>query len=59
MIGIPTAPTSRKASPDHTCAATAAALKPGADGVLFPRKYSEMRLAKLAAGGKDVKDFKA
>jgi hypothetical protein len=58
-IGIPTAATSRKASPDDTYAATAAALKAGADGVLFSRKYSEMRLANLAAGGKAVKDFKA
>jgi hypothetical protein len=58
-IGIPTAATSRKASPEDTYAATAAALKAGADGVLFSRKYSEMRLANLAAGGKAVRDFKA
>ncbi len=58
-IGIPTARTSRKASPDDTYAATMAALKAGADGVLFSRKYSEMKLANLAAGGKAVRDFKA
>jgi hypothetical protein len=58
-IGIPTAATSRKASPEDTYAATAAALKAGADGVLFSRKYSEMRLTNLAAGGKAVRDFKA
>ena len=58
-IGIPTAATSRKASPEDTYAATAAALKAGADGVIFSRKYSEMRLANLAAGGKAVRDFKA
>lgn len=57
-IGIPTAATSRKASPDDTYAATAAALKAGADGVLFSRKYSEMRLANLAAAGKAVREFK-
>ncbi len=58
-IGIPTASTSRKASPDDTYAATLAAFKAGADGVLFSRKYSEMRLANLAAAGKAVRDFKA
>lgn len=58
-IGIPTAATSRKASAEDTYAATAAALKAGADGVLFSRKYSEMRLANLTAGGRAVKEFKA
>ncbi len=53
-IGIPTGPHSRKASPDDTYAATAAGLRAGADGVLFSRKYSEMRLANLAAAGRAV-----
>jgi hypothetical protein len=57
-IGIPTGANSRKASPADTEAATTAALKAGADGVLFSRKYSEMRLANLAAGGKAVREFK-
>jgi hypothetical protein len=56
-IGIPTAAASRKATPDDTYAATLAALKAGADGVLFSRKYSEMQLANLAAGGKAVRVF--
>ncbi len=56
-IGIPTAATSRKASPDDTYAATKAALTAGADGLIFSRKYSEMRLANLAAGGRAVKEF--
>ena len=56
-IGIPTAATSRKASPDDTYAATRAALAAGADGLIFSRKYSEMRLANLAAGGKAVRDL--
>lgn len=55
-IGIPTGPTSRKASPDDTYAATAAALRAGAHGVIFSRKYSEMSLANLAAAGRAVRD---
>jgi hypothetical protein len=55
-IGIPTGPRSRKASPEDTYAAVAAALKAGADGVILSRKYSEMRLANLAAAGKAVRD---
>ena len=55
-IGIPTGKHSRKASPDDTYAAVAAALKAGADGVVLSRKYSEMRLANLAAAGRAVRD---
>jgi hypothetical protein len=55
-IGIPTAARSRKASPDDTYAATAAALRAGAEGLIFSRKYSEMRLENLAAGGRAVAD---
>ena len=58
-IGIPTGRNSRKASPDDTYAATAAALKAGADGVIFSRKYSEMQLANLSAAGRAVRDSKA
>jgi hypothetical protein len=57
-IGIPTAKTSRKASADDTYAATAAALKAGAQGVIFSRKYSEMRLENVAAAGRAVREFK-
>jgi hypothetical protein len=46
----------RKASPDDTYAATLAALKAGAHGVILSRKYSEMRLANLAAAGRAVRD---
>ncbi len=56
-IGIPTGANSRKASADDTYAATKAALAAGADGLIFSRKYSEMRLANVAAGGKAVKEF--
>jgi hypothetical protein len=57
-IGIPTGTRSRKASPEDTYAAVAAALRAGADGLILSRKYSEMRLANLSAAGKAVRDFK-
>jgi hypothetical protein len=56
-IGIPTGAQSRKASPEDTYAAVAAALKAGADGLILSRKYSEMRLANLAAAGRAARDF--
>lgn len=55
-IGIPTGARSRKASPDDTYSAVAAALRAGADGVVLSRKYSEMRLENLAAAGRAVRD---
>ena len=55
-IGIPTGQDSRKASPDDTYAAVAAALKAGADGLILSRKYSEMQLANLAAAGRAVRE---
>jgi hypothetical protein len=55
-IDIPTSKTSRKATPEDTHAATRAALGAGADGIIFSRKYSEMRLANLSAGGRAVKE---
>jgi hypothetical protein len=39
-------------------AATAAALRAGADGLIFSRKYSEMRLDNLSAAGRAVREFK-
>jgi hypothetical protein len=55
-IGIPTGRSSRKASPEDTYAAVAAALKAGADGLILSRKYSEMQLANLEAAGRAVRD---
>jgi hypothetical protein len=55
-IDVPTGANQKKTSPDDVYAATAAGLKAGADGVLFSRKYSEMKLADLSAGGKAVRD---
>ncbi|MEW6160676.1 MAG: twin-arginine translocation signal domain-containing protein [Verrucomicrobiota bacterium] len=57
-IGIPTGKESRKASPEDTHAATMAALKAGAHGVILSRKYSEMRLENLAAAGRAAREFK-
>ncbi len=56
-IGIPTGAQSRKASPEDTYAAVAAALKAGADGLILSRKYSEMRLANLEAAGRAARDY--
>lgn len=58
-IDIPTSADQKKTSPEDVHASTTAALKAAADGVLFSRKYSEMKLANLAAGGKAVREFKA
>jgi hypothetical protein len=55
-IGIPTGKNSRKASPDDTYAAVAAALRAGAGGLILSRKYSEMQLANLAAAGRAVRE---
>ncbi len=55
-VGIPTGENSRKASPEDTYAAVAAALRAGADGLILSRKYSEMRLANLDAAGRAVRE---
>lgn len=54
-VNIPTGEKSRKASPEDTFAATAAAFAGGAGGVILSRKYSEMRLDNLAAAGRAVR----
>ncbi|GAC1426803.1 MAG: hypothetical protein NVSMB67_29980 [Flavisolibacter sp.] len=55
-IGIPTKPTSRKSSPADTYAATLAAYKGGAHGVILSRKYSEMNLADIDAAGRAIRE---
>ena len=55
-IDIPTAESSSKSSPEGTKQAVVAAFRGGADGVLLSRKYSEMRLANLAAAGRAVRE---
>lgn len=56
-IDVPTDDGQKKTTPDDVYAATTAALKAGAEGVLFSRKYSEMKLANLSAGGKAAREF--
>jgi hypothetical protein len=56
-IDIPTEADEKKTTPEDVFDATTAALKSGADGVIFSRKYSEMRLANLEAGGRAVRQF--
>lgn len=55
-IGIPVGKNSRKASPDDTYAATLAAFKAGAQGIILSRKYSEMPLANLDAAGRAIRE---
>ena len=55
-IDVPTESGQKKTSPEDVYAATTAGLKAGAHGVLFSRKYSEMKLANLSAGGKAVRE---
>jgi hypothetical protein len=56
-IDVPTEAGQKKTSPEDVYAATTGGLKGGADGILFSRKYSEMKLANLAAGGKAAREF--
>jgi hypothetical protein len=55
-INIPTGKNSRQQSPEDAYAATLAAFKGGADGVILSRKYSEMQLANLDAAGRAIRD---
>ena len=55
-INIPTGRNSRKQSPEDAYAATLAALKAGAQGVVLSRKYSEMMLTNLAGAGRAVRE---
>jgi hypothetical protein len=56
-IDIPTDKDQKRTTSEDVYASTTAAFKAGGDGVIFSRKYSEMRLANLAAGGKAVKEW--
>lgn len=55
-VNIPTGINSRVASAEDTYAATLAAFKGGADGVVLSRKYSEMKFANLDAAGRAIRD---
>jgi len=55
-IDVPTEPGQKKTSPEDVSASTSAAFNAGAQGVIFSRKYSEMKLANLSAGGKAARE---
>ncbi|PWU20122.1 MAG: hypothetical protein C5B50_04705 [Verrucomicrobia bacterium] len=55
-IDVPTEPGQKKTSPDDVYASTSAAFHAGAPGIIFSRKYSEMKLANLSAGGKAARE---
>jgi hypothetical protein len=56
-IDIPTEEGEKKTGPDDVFQSVTAALKAGADGLVLSRKYSEMRLANLAAAGKAIRGW--
>ncbi len=56
-IDIPTGTKEKKTQPSDVRAAVKAAFTSGALGVVLSRKYSEMRLANLAAAGEALKDL--
>ena len=57
-VDIPTGKGEKETTPDDVYAATAAALRAGAEGVILSRKYSEMRLANLEGAGRAVREFR-
>lgn len=56
-IDIPTEKNEKKTRPADVKAAVKAALVSGASGVILSRKYSEMRLANLAAAGEALQEL--
>ncbi len=54
-IDIPTGPDEKRTEPGDVRAAVEAAFAAGAQGVVLSRKYSEMRLANLAAAGEAIR----
>jgi hypothetical protein len=57
-VDIPTAPTSKKTTPDDVYLAVNAAFDGGAHGVLLSRKYSEMRLDNIRGAGRAIRELK-
>jgi hypothetical protein len=55
-IDIPTSAGEKQTAPEDVHAATVAALRAGAQGVIYSRKYSEMKLDNLAGGGAAVRE---
>ncbi len=56
-IDIPTGKNEKKTQPSDVRAAVKAALTSGASGVILSRKYSEMKLANLAAAGEALREL--
>jgi len=56
-IDIPTGNNEKKTEPSDVKAAVKAAFNAGAAGVILSRKYSEMKLANLAAAGEAIKEM--
>jgi hypothetical protein len=56
-IDIPTAVTEKRTQPADVKAATIAAFKAGAPGVVLSRKYAEMRLTNLAGAGEALREL--
>lgn len=56
-IDIPNAAKNKQTTPEDAYRSTMTALKAGAQGIIFARKYSEMKLPNIAGGAKAVKDF--
>src|SRR2546430_2208259 len=57
-IDIPTGPAEKKTQPEDVYQAVRAAFQEGAHGVLLSRKDSEMKLAKIPAAGRAVRQLK-
>jgi len=57
-VDIPTAPTSKKTTPEDVYLAVKAAFDGGAHGVLLSRKYSEMRLDNIRGAGRAIRELK-
>jgi hypothetical protein len=56
-IDIPTAVSEKRTQPADVKAATLAAFKAGAPGVVLSRKYAEMRLTNLAGAGEALREL--
>jgi hypothetical protein len=56
-IDIPSKIEGKKTAPEDVFNSTTAALKAGAQGVIFSRNYSEMFLDNISGGGKAIKAF--
>ncbi|MGH9587558.1 MAG: hypothetical protein ACRD3F_11440, partial [Acidobacteriaceae bacterium] len=56
-VDIPTGKGEKKTQPSDVLGAVKAAFNAGAPGIIYSRKYSEMKLDNLSAGGKALKEL--